>query len=106
MPKYKTKSVIVEAVRWFKMGDHDAVILIHNTPCISCSYKTVHIPVCPGDWIITGPNGEITVTSDEKFKKLYEPVLFEIGVMKAGESFKGYCEKNHISYNSLPEVTE
>jgi len=54
--KYRNKPVVVEAVQWFKMGDHPAVY--HQ------SFRDSELPlvftlegwnkVTPGDYIITG----------------------------------------------------
>jgi hypothetical protein len=69
--KYRKKQVIVEAVRWWKHGDHPAVTRLRfpmrrGSMCSHCETRdhgwieTIeggHI-VCPGDWIITGVKGE------------------------------------------------
>lgn len=93
--KYRKKPVIVEAVQWFKDGDHPAVLSadLHRRPSIpsadhmeggTCTarykdhgdIKTLegwHL-VCPGDWIITGVKGEHYPCKPDIFKLTYEPV--------------------------------
>ena len=77
--KYRKKPVVVEAVQWFEHGDHPAV----------CEYLTrdpdmrgqgwvgplgAGYIVAPGDWIITGPAGDVYPCTDAIFRATYEEV--------------------------------
>lgn len=90
MPKFRKKPVVVEAVQWFKFGDHPEVVLFNSwdTPlsreCKECG-KTYHEHgwvstlegghiVCPGDYIITGVKGEHYPCKPDIFAATYEPV--------------------------------
>jgi len=95
--------VTVEANRWFCNGDHpaDCVDLKHpnegkvvryfrspdqpgHTLCSYCDrvfheHGWIDTPegghtVCPGDWVITGPDGEHYPCKPRMFEKVYEPV--------------------------------
>jgi hypothetical protein len=67
-------SVTVEAVQWFKHGDHPAVLAESvrdangyiNTP-------EGRLRVVPGDWIITGIAGEHYPCKPDVFEQLYTP---------------------------------
>ena len=74
MARYMKKAIVVEAVQWFKDGDHPAVI------ADSAGGRTGHIDtpegrlsVEPGDWIITGVAGENYPCKPDIFKQLYTP---------------------------------
>lgn len=74
MARYLKKQVVVEAVQWFKHGDHPAVKME------SASDTTGYIDtpegrlnVVPGDWIITGIAGENYPCKPDIFEKLYSP---------------------------------
>jgi hypothetical protein len=71
MPKYQHKPITVEAVQWFKMGDHPNVVPLGINGYGIMYKQTV---VYPGDWIITSPNGEISVVKDSEFRETYEEV--------------------------------
>ena len=81
--KYRKKPVTIEAVQWWKQGDHPNVV-----PCpkgYRVGYpvgdeagwiKTLeggHI-VTPGDWIITGVKGEQYPCKPDIFAETYEGV--------------------------------
>lgn len=102
--KFRKKPVIVEATQWFKNGDHpkdncqltlsegQIVKYYRNIPdkyrndlCQYCkqifdvhgfidTLEGGHI-VCPGDWIITGVNGERYPCKPDIFAKTYEIAL-------------------------------
>lgn len=102
MSKYRKKPVVVEASQWFKNGDHPLdecapvadtegkVVRRYRRPddsgtrtCMHCKY-TMHIHgwieglegghiVCPGDWIITGVQGERYPCKPDIFEATYEP---------------------------------
>ena len=88
MKMYVKKPVPVRAVQWHKMGDHAAVekqdAYAEGTPCPKCNEMfsahgwvvTNHagVTVCPGDWIITSPDGENYKCRDTVFRETYEEV--------------------------------
>jgi hypothetical protein len=66
------KAVVVEAVQWFKPGDHPAVVA--KSPTASTGYIDTpegRLKVEPGDWIITGVAGEHYPCKPDIFNKLY-----------------------------------
>jgi len=88
MPKFRKKPVIVEAVQWFKHGDHEGVHRLISVEsyrvCKQCNnfvhqhgwidtLEGGHI-VCPGDFIITGVKGERYSCKPDIFEATYEPV--------------------------------
>jgi len=96
MAKYRKKPVVIEATQWFKVGDHTEVVKLElsewqrNHPecisptchgCGSTEYETTHgyvgtleggHVVCPGDWIITGVQGERYPCKPDIFAATYE----------------------------------
>ena len=82
--KFLKKPVVIEAVQWFKAGDHPKVY-VHQAARYGVSEVWVdgqayidtlegrHI-VCPGDWIITGVKGEHYPCKPDIFAATYEPV--------------------------------
>lgn len=72
--KFRKKPVVIEAKQWFKMGDHPAVGqhaesdkgYIHTIEGIML--------VTPGDYIITGVQGEHYPCKPDIFDMTYEPV--------------------------------
>jgi hypothetical protein len=87
--KYRKKPVVVEASRWFKMGDDPGVVQYNKgadllRECEHCGermaehgwIKTLeggHI-VCPGDWIVTGIEKERYPVKNGIFRNTYEEV--------------------------------
>ncbi len=89
--KYRKKPVVVDAIQWFKDGDHPSVLPILEkykgsilklngaTGYIEtwerkCSQRLVkggHF-VTPGDWIIKGIKGEFYVCKPDIFGETYE----------------------------------
>lgn len=70
---YRKKPVVIEAIQWFQLGDHDAVVLdTHGVPVV----MTLEGPmiVTKGDWIIKGVIGEVYPCKPDVFDKTYEPV--------------------------------
>ena len=68
------KAVVVEAVQWFKPGDHPAVVA--ESPAASTGYIDTpegRLKVEPGDWIITGVAGENYPCKPDTFVRLYTP---------------------------------
>ena len=84
MAQYRKKPVVIEATQWFKMGDHPAVVTPPKFPSVdeamlnTCGWiKTLeggHI-VTPGDWIITGVQGEHYPCKPDIFEMTYEAAL-------------------------------
>jgi len=72
--KYRKKPVVIEAVQWFKHGDHPAVraSLIPGRAVID-TLEGGHF-VTPGDYIITGVKGEHYPCKPDIFAMTYEPV--------------------------------
>jgi hypothetical protein len=77
--KFRKKPVVIEAVQWFKMGDHPKVIKYSPPGVVGYSdtqgwIQTLeggHV-VTPGDWIITGVKGELYPCKPDIFEATYE----------------------------------
>jgi hypothetical protein len=85
MPKFRKKPTVVEAVQWFKAGDHPEVKQFHrvnhpHVPLDSDYYWGIDtfegtMNVSPGDWIVgPGAEGEFWPVKPSVFEKTYEPV--------------------------------
>lgn len=87
MAKYRKRPVIIEAVQWHKLGDHPAVLTPTSCPRgeplrpliggPECGWiRTLEGPliVSPGDWIITGVQGEHYPCKPDIFDATYAPV--------------------------------
>jgi len=91
--KFRKRPVVIEATQWFKQGDHPNVQVRGNIPdyfnnkCSKCgNYTEEHgdiktlegkggaQEVCPGDWIITGVQGEDYPCKPDIFEATYERV--------------------------------
>lgn len=85
MSKYIKRPIPLEAVQWFKYGDHSAVVDLEHDEgdCRICTagywchdwidtLEGGHI-VCPSDWILTGTRGEHWPVKNDIFKETYEP---------------------------------
>lgn len=85
--KFRKKPVVIEAIRWFKSGDHENVRAFDARSsidlCKHCDKPLVehgwistkeggHI-ACPGDWIITGVQGEQYPCKPNIFAATYDP---------------------------------
>lgn len=86
--KYRKKPVVIDAARWFRLGDDPRVVRYsHPMPptalCDRCNgpldrhgwvqaLEGGH-RVCPGDWIITGVAGEAYPCKPDIFDRTYEP---------------------------------
>lgn len=89
MGKYSKKPIMIDAVQWFKDGDHPNVVGIpakvwdtieERTTAVNMSdcrwigtLEGGHI-VSPGDWIITGVHGENYPCKPDIFAETYEAV--------------------------------
>ena len=72
MARYLKKSIAVDAVQWFKHGDHPAVLA--GPAGNAAGYIDTpegRLRVVAGDWIITGIAGENYPCKPEIFEKLY-----------------------------------
>lgn len=74
--KYRKKPVVIDAVQWFKNGDHPAVREYTTPAGIEPLIKTLEfwMKVTPGDWIITGVKGEHYPCKPDIFEMTYEKV--------------------------------
>lgn len=79
--KYKTKNIVVEAVKWVGdnvseiqefMGDENKCRADGDRLCIEKNICTVVIAI--GWYVIKEENGDIHFLSAEKFRKLFEAV--------------------------------
>lgn len=91
MTKYRKKPIVIEASRWNEAGEHPEVGVYRESDdvggknlCTKCFKKLRrhgwidtleggHI-VCPGDWIITGVQGEHYPCKPDIFEQTYEAV--------------------------------
>jgi hypothetical protein len=74
MGRYQKKQVVVEAVQWFKPGDHPAVVAEPGPDPIGyVDTPEGRLRVDPGDWIITGIVGENYPCKPDVFQRLYKP---------------------------------
>ena len=76
--KFRKKPVVIEATQWFKDGDHPAVRIsrfAQETKRVGVidTLEGEHV-VTPGDWIITGVNGEHYPCKPDIFEATYEAV--------------------------------
>lgn len=83
MAKYRKKPVVINAEQWFP-GSNIAVVeefetgdaiteVMGKIKTLEDTLDSYHY-VSPGDWIITGVNGEVYACKDDIFKKTYELV--------------------------------
>ena len=83
--KFRKKPVALEAIQWFTMGDHPAVVPVpYDPPASLHAIKSSDWGWCPtlegghlvrpGDWIITGVRGEHYAIQDAIFRETYEAV--------------------------------
>lgn len=76
--KYMKRPIAVEAVQWFKLGDHPAVVADEQSSTGFAMYTmenmTIKHEVKIGDWIITGTAGEHYPHDAKLFAQNYMPV--------------------------------
>lgn len=81
MAKYRKKPVVVDAVQWFKAGDHKDVLDIPDKmrdfiPVINGAKGIIgDYFVFPGDWIFTDMTGEVYLCKPDIFEMTFEAVL-------------------------------
>lgn len=77
MPQYRKIPVVIEATQFNALGDHPAVTVDDNSPTgfgiHTLENTALKHEVTPGDWIITGVNGEQYPCKPDIFAKTYEP---------------------------------
>jgi len=78
MTKYRKKPVVIEAVQFWKLGDHPDVLAVSESPTgfamHSLENQKFKHEVTPGDWIITGVAGETYPCKPDIFDITYEKV--------------------------------
>lgn len=95
LTKFRKKPVVIEAVQWFKMGDHPAVKMTpdylangsrgEESPGIETLEGKLRVSV--GDWIITGVNGEHYACKPDIFAKTYGPSDRDLLGLRDGSPF-------------------
>ena len=74
--RYRKKPVVIEAVQWFRMGDHPDVHEDARSPTgyaiVTPENMVIKHEVTPGDWIITGVKGEVYPCKPDVFAATYE----------------------------------
>ena len=70
--KYRKKPVVIEAIQWFKMGDHPMVKKHFDTDMGYIDTLEGMMLVTPGDYIITGVVGETYPCKPDIFEMTYE----------------------------------
>ncbi len=75
--KYRKRPVVVEAVQWFKMGDHGAVCYAgveFGSERFDMRTANGRVGVTPGTWIVTDPRtGDTWPVAEHIFAATYEP---------------------------------
>lgn len=86
MTAYRKKPVVIEATQWFKDGDHPAVKPHLDGYGWVSTLEGGHI-VTPGDWIITGVQGEFYPCKPGIFEMTYETAPVNANMSTAGLDF-------------------
>jgi hypothetical protein len=71
MGRYLKKQIVVDAVQWFRHGDHPAVMSELGDKSGHIDTPEGRLRVEPGDWVITGVAGEHYPCKPDIFAKLY-----------------------------------
>lgn len=78
MSKFRKKPVVIEAVQFHRLGDHPNVVATDESPTgfgiHTLEHTAIKHEVTPGDWIITGVQGEVYPCKNSIFQETYEPV--------------------------------
>ncbi len=89
MARFQKKPVVIEATQWHEMGDHPNVVPIPIAVLETIESRSTAIGVgrcgwigtlegghivSPGDWIITGVQGEQYPCKPDIFEQTYEAV--------------------------------
>ena len=72
--KYQRKPEIVDAVQWFKMGDHEEVVQFRKTRGLFSTEGFGLVEIRPGDWIVEYVSGHSRRYNNKDFHDLYEKV--------------------------------
>jgi len=74
--KFRKKPIVIDAVQFHKVGDHPAVVETAESPTgfgiHTLEHTAIQHEVTPGDWIITGVQGEVYACKPEIFAATYE----------------------------------
>ena len=74
MGRYMKKPIVIEAVQWFRHGDHPAVLREPGDGKVGyIDTLEGRLRVEPGDWVITGVAGEHYPCKPDIFEQLYLP---------------------------------
>jgi hypothetical protein len=91
--RWVRKPIEVEAVQWFKLGDHPRVELYTDggTTMADCGFPqnqhgkvktaTGYFGVCPGSWVITDENGLDFWMDEQSFKANFMPISATVSPM-------------------------
>jgi hypothetical protein len=71
--KYRKKPVVIDAVQWFKDGDHP-MVFTNDDGTHEIWTLEGNMRVTPGDYIITGVKGEHYPCKPDIFEMTYERV--------------------------------
>lgn len=78
MAKFRKRPVIVDAVQFWYDGDHPRVLPDPRSPTgwaiHTVETTAIKHEVTPGDWIVTGLQGEVYPCRADIFAAAYEPV--------------------------------
>lgn len=112
--KFRKKPVVIDAVQWFKDGDHPAVIRCEcatygNCVCSQCGkafVRTIEGPlhVSSGDWIITGVQGEHHPCKPDIFKATYEYASTAVPEVRAIKALQEIAECYECSGSQCREI--
>lgn len=73
--KYRKKPIVIEAIQWFKYGDHPRVLRHFDSEYGYIDTLEGQLLVTPGDYIITGVKGEHYACKPDIFELTYEEVV-------------------------------
>ena len=96
MTRYiKKQPDTIEAIQWFKHGDHPKVIRSLNTPSVGWLKTRIGDKIIyPGDYIITDGSGEYYHWNTENFEATFE----KVGTIKV-RSKKAKSTRIHLPMN-------
>lgn len=76
--KFRKKPVVIEAYQWDGNAEDPNISWLHGLPgkgqpCVRDRLHNSYIGIRPGDWIITGIQGERYPCKPDVFAATYEP---------------------------------
>lgn len=86
MPRFRKKPIVIEAEQWFPEKEIEGVVVLIPNGDIEGVYKGTaekqyfietlegRMYLSPGDWVITGVNGEKYPCKPDIFEKTYEAI--------------------------------